>query len=105
MVSMRNRRRGDDEKGPELIDEGAFVEPKARRAWNALHEEARARRSPLVESQAIPVAGVGVDVAIVTGPEDLWALAVESVMPWPWNRAVWNFLGWMWAWRHSRAAL
>ena len=45
VVPMRSRRRGDGEKGPELVGEDVFVIPEEGRAWNALHEEVCARRT------------------------------------------------------------
>ena len=76
VVPMRSRCMRDGVKGLELVDEDVFVEPKVGRAWNALHEEARARRSPLAESQAISAAGVDVDAVVVTDPEEVCELAL-----------------------------
>ena len=42
VVPFRRRYRGDGEKGLKLADEDLTAEPKVRRTWNALQEEARA---------------------------------------------------------------
>ena len=68
MAPIRSRRtiRGDGEKELELVDEDAAAELKAGRAWNALHEEARARQSRLAGSLVVAVTGVVVG-GVVTG--------------------------------------
>ena len=48
VVPFRRRYMGGGEWGLELVDEDPVAESKVGSAWNALQEEARANRRPLV---------------------------------------------------------
>ena len=71
VVPFRRRCRGDGERGLKLVDEDLIAEPKMRRTWNTLQEEARACRHPLIKHHAVQVAGVDVDVVVVSSPEEV----------------------------------
>ena len=71
VASFRRRCRGDGKKGLQLVDEDLIAEPKMRRTWNTLQEEARACRHLLIKHHAVQVAGVDVDVVVVSSPEEV----------------------------------